>query len=316
MKQFTATTNEEGVRLSRFVEKVTVGLPSGVLYKSFRNRRIKVNGKRQQPDYRIMAGDVIELYLVDDFFPKQTEQKPRPKKAKPLTIVRQDENVAFLYKPAHLLCHSDRTGDANLVDLFIDHLLATGEYRPSGGAPFKPAICNRLDRGTEGLVLAAKTYQALRDATAIIREGFITKQYLAIAAHRPPEGRLSAFLKHDEAKNRVFVYKRAASDRKPIETGIEVLCEKNGFSLCRITLYTGRTHQIRAHLAFLGCPLLGDRKYGDKDINAAHPSFTDQALCAVQMSFDQIPPENTLCYLNGETVKLENPELLRRFAEL
>ena len=122
MKQFTATANDEGVRLSRFVQSVTTGLPASLLYKSFRNKRIKVNGRRAAPDARLAAGDRIELYINDEFFPPETAPARPARPAKPkqpkVQVVYEDENIAVLYKPAHLLCHSDRTGDANLVDAF------------------------------------------------------------------------------------------------------------------------------------------------------------------------------------------------------
>ena len=167
MKRFTATANDEGVRLSRFVQSVTTGLPTSLLYKSFRNKRIKVNGKKAAPDARLCAGDLIELYINDEFFPPEAAParpaKPSRPKQPRVQVVYEDGNIAVLYKPAHLLCHSDRTGDANLVDAFTQYLAEKGEYVPGGENRFAPALCNRLDRGTEGLVIAAKNYAALRD---------------------------------------------------------------------------------------------------------------------------------------------------------
>ena len=175
MKQFTATANDDGVRLSRFVQSVTRDFPTSLLYKSFRNKRVKVNGKKAAPEYRLQAGDLIELYINDEFFPPEGAkpvQKAAPKKQPnqpKVTVIYEDENLAVLYKPTHLLCHSDRTGDANLVDAFTQYLTQKGEYDPHGENRFKPGICNRLDRGTEGLVIAAKNYAALRDMNEIIR---------------------------------------------------------------------------------------------------------------------------------------------------
>ena len=136
MKQYTATANDDGVRLSRFVQSVTRDFPTSLLYKSFRNKRVKVNGKKAVPEYRIQAGDLIELYINDEFFPPEgakTVQKAAPKKKQnqpKVNVIYEDENIAVLYKPTHLLCHSDRTGDANLVDAFTQYLAEKGEYDP------------------------------------------------------------------------------------------------------------------------------------------------------------------------------------------
>ena len=181
MKQYTATANDDGVRLSRFVQSVTRDFPTSLLYKSFRNKRVKVNGKKAAPEYRLQTGDLIELYINDEFFPPEGAkpvQKAAPKKQpnQPrVTVIYEDENLAVLYKPTHLLCHSDRTGDANLVDAFTQYLTQKGEYDPHGENRFKPGICNRLDRGTEGLVIAAKNYAALRDMNEIIRTDLLKR---------------------------------------------------------------------------------------------------------------------------------------------
>ena len=320
MKSFTAGPNENGVRLSRFVEGVTKDMPRSMMYKAFRNKRIKVNGKRAEPDTRLQTGDLIELYINDEFFPvgrpAAKAAKP-PRRQPPVTVVYEDENFAVLYKPAHLLCHSDRTGDANLVDAFTQYLAKKGEYDPHGENRFKPGICNRLDRGTEGLVIAAKSYTALRDMNEIIRTDLLKKEYYTITVGIPQSGRFTAWWEHDEKNNKVSIHAHQSQDerRKQIITDVDVLRTAGPFALCRIGLITGRTHQIRAHLAYLGRPVLGDIKYGNRKMNERTSTRT-QALCAVRVSFLDIPEENSLHYLSGKVIKLKDPQIVKQFDAL
>ena len=317
MKSFTAGPNDVGARLSRFVLNVTQNLPSSVLYKGFRNKRIKVNGKRAQADYRLAEGDVVELYLNDEFFPQVPAKKsPAPRTRQPaLTVIYEDDQIAVLYKPSHLLCHSDRTGDANLVDAFCAQLQASGEYDPKAENRFAPAICNRLDRGTEGLVIAAKKYTALRDMNEIIRNDWMKKEYLTITIGAPPAGRHVAWLQHSEKGNKVRIHAHESEGYKKIITDVTVIRCIGPFALCRIGLITGRTHQIRAHLAYLGHPVLGDIKYGNRNMNEK-TGFKTQALCAQRLTFGNIPEENTLHYLSGRVIKLADPEIVKQFDAL
>ena len=317
MKSFTAGTNEEGVRLSRFVESVTKDMPRSMMYKAFRNKRIKVNGKRAEPDTRLHQNDLIELYINDEFFPAgaAAPAKKPPRRQPPVTVIYEDGNIAVLYKPAHLLCHSDRTGDANLVDAFAAYLQAKGEYDPHAEQRFAPAICNRLDRGTEGLVIAAKSYAALRDMNAIIRDNLMKKEYLTITVGTPPAGRHIAWLQHSEKNNKVRIHAREAEGYKQIITEVTPIRQNGPFTLCRIGLITGRTHQIRAHLAYLGHPVLGDIKYGNRKMNE-RTGLKTQALCAQRLTFDRIPQENILHELSGRVIKLEDPAIVRQFDAL
>ena len=275
MKQYTATANDDGVRLSRFVQSVTRDFPTSLLYKSFRNKRVKVNGKKAVPEYRIQAGDLIELYINDEFFPPEgakTVQKAAPKKKK---------------------------------------------NQPHGENRFKPGICNRLDRGTEGLVIAAKSYTALRDMNEIIRTDLLKKEYYTITVGIPQSGRFTAWWEHDEKNNKVSIHAHQSQDerRKQIITDVDVLRTAGPFALCKIGLVTGRTHQIRAHLAYLGRPVLGDIKYGNRKMNERTGTKT-QALCAVRVTFLDIPEENTLHYLSGKVVKLKDPQIIKQFDAL
>ena len=318
MKKFTAGANEDGVRLSRFVEGVTSGLPRSLLYKSFRNKRVKVNGRRAEPDARLAAGDVIELYINDEFFPEKPAPAAKPaRRQPPVTVVYEDADIAVLYKPAHLLCHSDRTGDANLIDAFTAQLAAAGQYDPHAEQRFAPALCNRLDRGTEGLVIAAKNYAALRDMNELIRTDRLRKEYYTITVGIPPRGRFTAWWEHDEQANKVSIHARPdqAGRRKQIVTDVDVLRTAGPYALCKIGLVTGRTHQIRAHLAYLGRPVLGDVKYGNRKANERAGART-QALCAVRLTFLEIPEGNTLRYLAGRVIKLKDPQILRQFDAL
>ena len=317
MKSFTAGPNENGVRLSRFVEGVTKDMPRSMMYKAFRNKRIKVNGKRAEPDTRLSAGDLIELYINDEFFPvgKPAAKTAKPRRQPPVTVVYEDENFAVLYKPAHLLCHSDRTGDANLVDAFAAYLETKGEYDPHAEKRFAPALCNRLDRGTEGLVLAAKSYAALRDLNAIIRDDMMKKEYLTITVGAPPQGRFVAWLQHSEKNNKVRIHARESEGYKQIITEVTVIRQAGPFALCRIGLITGRTHQIRVHLTSEDLPLIGDQVYRGRAPGLTvkvenELDFHRQALHASRLGLDHpvtgeymewfVPPEDDMIDLMDE----------------
>ena len=201
------------------------------------------------------------------------------------------------------------------MDAFAAYLQAKGEYDPHAEQRFAPAICNRLDRGTEGLVIAAKSYAALRDMNAIIRDNQMKKEYLTITVGTPPAGRHIAWLQHSEKNNKVRIHAREAEGYKQIITEVTPIRQNGPFTLCRIGLITGRTHQIRAHLAYLGHPVLGDIKYGNRKMNE-RTGLKTQALCAQRLTFDRIPQENILHELSGRVIKLEDPAIVRQFDAL
>ena len=274
MKSFTAGPNENGVRLSRFVEGVTKDMPRSMMYKAFRNKRIKVNGKKGAPEDRIKAGDLIELYINDEFFPPEGAKpvhKPAPKKQQnqpKVTVIYEDENIAVLYKPTHLLCHSDRTGDANLVDAFAAYLEGKGEYDPHAEKRFAPALCNRLDRNTSGIVAAGKTLQGLQMLSGLFKERTLHKYYLCIVKGVIKEEQdVRGWLLKNEKTNQVRIFKNETKDARPIHTKYRPLADNGQETLLEIELLTGRTHQIRAHLSYMGHPIFGDPKYGDAVLN-------------------------------------------------
>ncbi len=281
MKSFTITEADDGIRLNRYLERCVPALPLSMLHKYLRTKRIKRNGKRCEASDRLQPGDLLELYIPDDFFVAVKKKPDFLRASRDLEVVYEDARIAVLFKPAGLLAHEDKSGFGDtLVNRFLLHLYEAGEYDPADGVSFTPALCNRIDRGTEGLVLAAKSGAAASALGALIRERRVSKTYLCVTTAQPPrDGVYRAFLSKDETTNKVTVKKEPFGDAKEIVTGFRTLAQRRGLWLVEAELFTGRTHQIRAHLAFLGAPILGDLKYGSAKLSKKYEE-SRQLLCA------------------------------------
>ena len=306
MKEFTIGQNDAGQRLDRFLAKAVPLLPASLAQKYIRIKRIKLNGGRAERDSRLQTGDVLQLYINDEFFDKPREDNAFLTVATPkLNIVYEDDHILLVDKRPGLAVHPHDGAEygRTLIDHIQAYLYQKKEWRPREENSFTPALCNRIDRNTGGIVILAKNAEALRVMNEKIRDGQTSKFYLC-AVHgilRKKSDTLHAWLKKDSATNTVKIYEASNKprDAKSIGTKYKVLAEKDGNSLLEVELLTGRTHQIRAQFSYIGHPLLGDGKYGvNRDDRAK--GYKYQALYSYRLRFDFADHSGALGYLCGK----------------
>ena len=316
MKELEIKANDAGQRLDRFVGKAVPLLPESLLQKYIRLKRVKINGKGAKRDTRLNAGDLVQLYINDEFFEKPREDNAWLKVGAPkLTIVYEDENVLLCDKKPGVLCHSAGVWDYNTLIAHVQAYLAQkGEWRPKEENAFAPALCNRIDRNTGGIVIAAKNAEALRILNDKIRDREIDKLYLCAVQGRPKPsaGRLENYLFKDAKKNQVFVKSRPEPGAKTAVTEYRTLCSKGALSLVECRLLTGRTHQIRVQMAHSGTPLLGDGKYGSERFNKGFDE-KGQALYSYKLRFDFPTDAGLLNYLRGREFRVEKIDFVEKY---
>ncbi len=307
MREFLIGKNDAGQRLDRWLSKALPLLPAPLAQKYIRLKRVKVGGKGAKRDYRLAEGDVLQLYINDEFFDAPTEDNAFLSVFSPqLDVVYEDDQLIICNKRPGLLCHPDQ---GEYVSTLITHIQAylyqKKEWSPRWENAFAPALCNRIDRNTGGLVIAAKTAEALRILNEKIKDREIAKFYLAAVVGRmsPPDGELSGFLLKDEKKKQVSVYKKPIPGGKSAHTRYRTLAVRNGLSLVECELLTGRTHQIRAQFADAGHPLLGDGKYGRREDNQKS-GRKGQALWSYKLVFDFPTDAGALEYLRGKVIEV------------
>ena len=313
MREFTIGTNDAGQRLDRWLSKTLPLLPAPLAQKYIRLKRVKVNGKGSKRDVRLQAGDLLQLYINDEFFDQPREDNAFLSIFQPrLDIVYEDDNLMLLNKRPGLLCHADEHEKVNTLITHIQaYLYQKRVWSPRDEHSFAPALCNRIDRNTGGIVIAAKNAETLRVINQKIRDREIDKGYLAVIHGKmsPPQGRLEGFLRKDEERAQVAVFHRPVPGGRSAATRYRTLAVQGGLSLVECRLLTGRTHQIRAQFADAGHPLLGDGKYGrERDNKRYGRSF--QALYSYRLAFSFPTDAGVLNYLRGRVFTVEEVDFL------
>lgn len=300
MMEFQIGCNDAGQRADQFICKLCPQIPRNLLYKAFRKKDIKRNGKWCTAETRLCEGDLLRVYLPDDCLAVKTKAVPRVDLPAPV-ILYEDDNISILHKPVGLPVHADdHATEDTLIARFLGDLSRRGCYDPNTEQSFTPALCNRLDRNTEGLVIAAKTAAALRCMNEKIRSGEVRKEYLCVTLGAPPKEKdiVTAYHRKEQG-NRVRLEPTPFPSAKPTKTGYEIVRKTDTLALVRVRLFTGRTHQIRAQMAALGCPILGDGAYGNAAANREMREHF-QLLTAYQLTFDFSETSCVLSYLRGK----------------
>jgi len=315
MKELTISQNDAGQRLDRFLAKAVPLLPASLAQKYIRIKRIKCNGARVERDTRLQAGDVLQLYINDEFFDKPREDNAFLTVATPkLNIVYEDAHILLVDKRPGLAVHPHDGAEygRTLIDHIQAYLYQKREWRPREENSFTPALCNRIDRNTGGIVIAAKTAEALRVMNQKIKDRELDKRYLAIVEGVPriKTGSLKGYLFKDAKKNKVFVTDQPQQGSKSCQTNYRVLASSKGLSLVECELITGRTHQIRAQFAHAGHPLLGDGKYGKLD---KRYDRNYQALYSYKLTFTFSTDAGALEYLNGKSFQVGEVDFVKEY---
>ena len=316
MKEFTIGPNDGGQRLDRWLAKAVPLLPAPLAQKYIRLKRVKVNGKGSKRDARLERGDVLQLYINDEFFDAPTPDNAFLRVEAPrLDIIYEDEHLLLLNKRPGMVVHPD---DREQVNTLITHVQAylyqKREWSPRWENAFSPALCNRIDRNTGGIVIAAKTAETLRVMNQKIRDRELQKLYLCVihGEMEPPEGKLKGYILKDGDRAQVRVFDKPVPSGRTAVTLYRTLKRRNGLSLMECDLITGRTHQIRAQFAAAGHPLLGDGKYGrERDNRRFDRRF--QALYSYKLRFAFTTDAGPLEALNGREWTVENVDFVEEY---
>lgn len=301
MRELVVKKNDANQRLDKFLLKKFKTMPKKMAYMYIRKKCVKVNGKKATPEVMLKENDLLTFYIKDEFFDNIQEENYEFLKApKNLKIIYEDENIILLDKKPGVIVHQDKSYHFDCLLLRLQHYLYdNGEYNPKEENCFAPALVNRIDRNTGGIVIGAKNAESLRILNQKMKDRELHKFYLCLLINKPKKDNaiLSDYLIKNEKTNKVTVLRNEKQGAKKILTKYSVLETSNNLTLCEVELLTGRTHQIRAHMSSIGCPILGDNKYGNKKLNQKY-SLSKQCLYSYKLAFDFITDSGILSYLD------------------
>lgn len=314
MQELHVTANEAGQRLDKLLAKFLNQAPKSFLYKMMRKKNIVLNGKNCTGNEKLKQGDSIKLFFSDETIEKfsaETYVTPKKEKINMLPIIYEDEQVLLMNKPVGVLSQKAKDSDVSAVEILINYLIETNQLSKEQFRTFHPSICNRLDRNTSGILVAGKTLPALQEMNRFFKERTIAKYYRCLVKGRviKNEDYIKGYLVKDQKTNKVSITKKKTEEGVPIETEYCVIQSNDEVSLLEVHLITGKTHQIRAHLASIGHPIIGDYKYGDKQINEMYRQeygLKSQLLHAYRLEMPS--SDGSLAYLNDKKFVAELPD--------
>lgn len=314
MQELHVTANEAGQRLDKLLAKFLNQAPKSFLYKMMRKKNIVLNGKKCTGNEKLKQGDSIKLFFSDETIEKfsaGTYVTPKKEKINMLPIIYEDEQVLLMNKPVGVLSQKAKDSDVSAVEILINYLIETNQLSKEQFRTFHPSICNRLDRNTSGILVTGKTLPALQEMNRFFKERTIAKYYRCLVKGRviKNEDYIKGYLVKDQKTNKVSITKKKTEEGVPIETEYCVIQSNDEVSLLEVHLITGKTHQIRAHLASIGHPIIGDYKYGDKQINEMYRQeygLKSQLLHAYRLEMPS--SDGSLAYLNDKKFVAELPD--------
>lgn len=320
MKLVIVNENEAGQRLDKLLAKYLSEAPKSFLYKMLRKKNITLNDKKATGNEKTALHDEIRFFLSDetfDKFSKKNEDIPSIKKSSKLQVIYEDKNILLLNKPANMLSQKAKSSDISINEEMIAYLLESNQITREELRTFRPAVCNRLDRNTSGLIVAGKTLAGLQTMAEVFKDRSLHKYYLCLVSGEVAEEQtIDGWLTKDEKQNKVQISREYTEGALPIHTQYTPLEIKNGVTLLKVWLITGRSHQIRAHLASIGHPIIGDSKYGNRKVNQKYEASYGvkyQMLHSYQLVMPQI--KGDLEYLSGREFTAKVPPIFQKVFE-